>query len=268
MARSRPRTDDGTERERSEFVQQLEDALEMPMLVLGFVWLVLMVVELVRGTGPVLEIAITVIWIVFLLEFGLRFLLAPRKLRFLAGSWLTLIALAVPALRVFRIARAVRLLRVARAVRGVRLVRVLATMNRGMRSLRASLGRHGFGYVVSLTLLVVVAGAAGIYAFEREASEGRIDSFGSALWWTAMVVTTLGSEYWPRTPEGRVLCLILALYAFAVFGYITATLASWLVERDAANDQTPVAGRQDVHALSEQVAALREEIRRLRESRA
>ena len=32
-----------------------------------------------------------------------------------------------------------------------------------------------------------------------------------------MLLTSLGSKYWPRTAEGRVLCFILALYGFAVF---------------------------------------------------
>ena len=47
-----------------------------------------------------------------------------------------------------------------------------------------------------------------------------------------MVMTTIGSGYWPITAEGRILALLLAVYAFAVFGYITASLASILVARD------------------------------------
>ena len=35
-------------------------------------------------------------------------------------------------------------------------------------------------------------------------------------------MTTLGSEYWPKSTEGRLLCFLLAVYAFAVWGYITA----------------------------------------------
>lgn len=33
-----------------------------------------------------------------------------------------------------------------------------------------------------------------------------------------MLLTTMGSEYWPQTAEGRILCLLLSVYAFAVFG--------------------------------------------------
>ncbi len=56
--------------------------------------------------------------------------------------------------------------------------------------------------------------------------------YGSALWWTAMLLTTMGSDYWPRTTEGRLLCLLLAVYAFAVFGYVTAAIAAYFVGKD------------------------------------
>ncbi len=36
-------------RQRLKILRQIEDWLETPMLVLGFVWLVLLVVELTRG---------------------------------------------------------------------------------------------------------------------------------------------------------------------------------------------------------------------------
>jgi voltage-gated potassium channel len=42
---------------------------------------------------------------------------------------------------------------------------------------------------------------------------------------------TLGSEYWPHSAEGRVLCFMLALYAFTIFGYVTATLATFFLDR-------------------------------------
>jgi voltage-gated potassium channel len=41
-----------------------------------------------------------------------------------------------------------------------------------------------------------------------------------------------GLDYWPRTREGRFLCLLLAVYAFAVIGYVTAAIAAYFVDRD------------------------------------
>ncbi len=61
--------------------------------------------------------------------------------------------------------------------------------------------------MVGLTVIVTLIGAAGIYAFERQLSDGTgITDYGTALWWTAMVMTTMGSDYFPKTAEGRVLC--------------------------------------------------------------
>lgn len=202
------------------------------MLVLSFVWLALVVAELAFGSTRLFETFGTLIWIVFLLEFALRFALAPAKLPFLRREWLTVIALLVPALR---LVRAVRVLQAARALRGFRLVRIVGTANRGMNALRAASRRRGLGYVLMLTVVVALLGAGGMLAFEPAGEvEGGFTSYGDALWWTAMLMVSLGSEFWPKTPEGRILCFGIALYGFAVFGYITASFASFFVGRDAA----------------------------------
>src|SRR3546814_10581593 len=91
--------------------------------------------------------------------FCLRFVLAPRKLPYLRNNVLTMISLALPALRILRMAR---LFRVLRATRGVRLVGIVGSMNRGVRTMRASMRRRGFGYVMALTLIIVSVGAAEI----------------------------------------------------------------------------------------------------------
>lgn len=123
------------------------------------------------------------------------------------------------------------MLRLARTTRGLRLVRLLTSINRGMRGLGNTFERRGVGYVAMLTLIVIFAGAAGILAFEKESAIG-IDDYGTAVWWSAMMVTSMGSESWPKASEGRALCFFLALYAFTMFGYLTATLSSFFVDQD------------------------------------
>jgi voltage-gated potassium channel len=132
--------------------------------------------------------------------------------------------------------------------------------NRGMRALAASVNRRGFGYVVGLTAIVTLIGAAGMYAFESEVPEPTLKDYGTALWWTAMLMTTMGSDYFPQTAEGRILCFLLALYGFAVFGYLTATLATFFVGRDAEDPDAEVAGAREVTALQAEIAALRTEL--------
>ncbi len=228
-------------RERWRLLAQVMRYAEVPLFVLSALWLVLLVVEFTRGLGPVLTRASYVIWAIFALQFLLEFVIAPSRAVFLRKQWLTLLALLVPALRLFRVARVARLVQGARAARGVRLLRVVTTANRGMRALAKSMSRRGAGYVASLTVVVLLASAAGMLGFERDEPGTPITSYGTALWWTAMVLTTMGSDYWPRSPEGRLLCLGLSLYAFGAFGYLTAALASFFVDREQrdAQHETP-----------------------------
>lgn len=250
------------DQQRNEVLQQLEEWLETPMLILGLAWLILFIVELTWGLTPLLELLSLTIWILFILDFVIRLVLAPRRFVYLRHNWLTAISLLIPALRTFRIVFVVKALRTGRAVRGLRLLRVMTRANRGMRALSASVNRRGFTYVVGLTAIVILIGAAGMYAFESEVPNGLV-SYSAALWWTAMLMTTMGSDYFPQTPEGRILCFILALYAFAVFGYVTATLATFFIGRDAEDDQAEIAGAESIKALQAEIAALRSEIRAL-----
>lgn len=261
MKSSEERIQRRIEKERTEVLHQLERWLELPMVILGFVWLGLLVLEFAWGLNPFLRTASTVIWIIFILDFLLKFSLAPRKIKYVRRSWLTAVSLALPALRIFRVARAVRLLRLARTTRGLRLVRVLTSINRGMKALSTSMQRRGFGYAVALTAIIMLGGAAGMHAFEGTG----LNTYGEALWWTAMVLTSIGSEYWPQTAEGRILCVLLSVYGVGIFGYVTATLASFFIEQDAENETTDVPGNQSIRQLRSEIVQLRTEIRALRQ---
>lgn len=245
---------------RNRLLINIEKVLEGPMIFLGFVWLVLLIVELLYGFNSVLELISTIIWVIFIGDFLLKFLLAPKKLLFLRKNIIVLISLIIPALRLFRIFRFIRLLRI---FRGTRLIKVIATLNRGMKSLNATMDRRGFGYVMALTVAVIFAGAAGMYAFEINAFE----SYGLAVWWTTMLVITVGTDFWPKSAEGRILCTLLSLYGFAVFGYITATLASFFIGSDARSKDTSVAGSGDIEELRLEVKELKEMIIRLVDSK-
>ena len=247
------RTKRELEHERSELIARIEQWLEWPLVLLAAVWLALLVLELVQGISPALIRVGQVIWIIFILEFVARFTLAPRKVAFLRENWVTLIALLVPAVRVLRV------FRVVRALRGLRLVRVIGSMNRAMRSLSNSMRQRGLPYVFSATVAVLLAGAAGMYAFENGADQRAFESYFEALWWTAMLLTTVGSDYWPATAEGRVLTLFLSLYALGILGYVAGTLATYFIGREAARPDT-VGTTQELRALHAEISQLRREL--------
>lgn len=245
-------------RYRWKLLRELDEWLTLPMACLSLAWLAIVVWELVSGTTELLETVGLVIWIIFIAEFLIRLALAPDKSRFLKSNWLTMVALLVPALRLFR---ALSALRAARALRGLRLVRIVGTANRSMNALKVTLRRRGFGYVAGLTMLVILLGAAGMLNFENARDiSGGFDSYGRALWWTGMLVATVGTDFWPHTTEGRVLAMLLAVYGLAVFGYIAATFASFFIGRDAEQPSGPVAGHRELKRLIGEVQALRAEL--------
>jgi voltage-gated potassium channel len=222
--------------DRYQALRRFQARLELPMIVLAFAWLAIFVAEAVRGEAPWMAAASGVIWACFLVEYAVGFVLARRKSTYVRKNWLKAVALLAPALRILRLVRLVRVARVAGLVRGARMVRIITSLNRGMHALGRTLGRRGAAYVLVLTVLVTLVGAAGMYAFENEAAgRGGFRDYADALWWAGMVMTTMGSAYWPQTSAGRVVCLLLSLYAFAVFGYVTALLASFFVGRDATS---------------------------------
>ncbi|MEJ7681814.1 MAG: ion transporter [Segetibacter sp.] len=244
--------------ERNKLLVSVEKFLEGPMIFLGFAWLVLLIIELIWGLSKALEFLSLAIWIIFIIDFVLKFVLAPQKIAFLKKNWLTAISLIIPALRIFRILRFIRLLR------GLRLLKVVSSLNRSMNSLAATMKRRAFGYVTALTLVVTFAGGAGMYAIEK--SNQGFENYGMALWWTSMRIITAGSDFWPSTPEGRSLAFLLSLFGYAIFGYVTATLATFFIGRDAEEDDAPVAGAKDVEELKNQIVTLTKVINDLKEN--
>ena len=92
-----------SDRLRWRALTRLEEHLDTPMAILGVLWLALFVIEIVKGSNGVLTFLTTAIWMVFIGEFVLRLVIAPHRWVFIRKSWLTIIALLVPALRVLRV---------------------------------------------------------------------------------------------------------------------------------------------------------------------
>ena len=97
-----------------------------------------------------------------------------------------------------------------------------------------------------------------------EAGHQGFENYGMALWWTAMRVITAGSDFWPATAEGRGLGFILSLFGYAIFGYVTATLATFFIGRDAEEKDAPVAGAKEVENLRKEISTLTTVINQLK----
>ncbi len=248
-------------KERVSFLVRIDRAMEGPLIVLGFLWLVLLVAQLVFGSNGLINTTTYVVWAIFLVDFGIRLIVAPSKVRFLKRNWLVAVSLVLPALSVFRLTRILAMMPSWQVV----IFRLLTGVNRTITVLGSTMRRRGLGYVLTLSILVTLAGAAGMYALEPHSGDGNgIPTFGYAVWWTAMIMTTLGSSYFPQTWGGRVLCFLLAVFAFSIFGYITAAIASYFVNKDADDASSDVASEKTIKQILHEVQSLRSEVSALR----
>lgn len=243
------------QRQRWRALGRVQEFLEVPMIILGLAWIALLFLELYIGLSPLLVTLSLAIWVVFALEFLLEIVIAPSRAHYLKTNILTALSLLAPAFRILRVAKLVRAARIARFARSISLLRVIGSVNRSMAILKKLLARWGFGYVLALSAVIVLLGAAGMYAIER--GKPGFATFGESLWWSAMILTTMGTQYWPETPEGRLLCFGLALYSFTVFGYVTAYLATFLIGSEEKRHEASEL-RDEIRKLSEQVKRLNE----------
>ena len=250
-------------RERWKLLVNVQRLTERPMIALSLVWLALVIQDLSVGLNRPLQLVSDVIWVLFIVDFAVRLTIAPNRITYLRHHWLTALALFLPALRALRAFRALRSLRSLRAARSLNVVRVLTSANRGLSAARRTFGKRGLGYVVVATVILSFLGAAGVLHFEEGQPGSSIDSYSKALWWAAMTMTTLGSEYAVKSGESRVIAFLLALYALGVFGYITAAVAGHFVGQEV-RERAERPNNPKIDALTAEISRLRQEIGALR----
>lgn len=215
---------------RKRAFEAVERATDLPMLVLSLAIIPLLVVPYFANFSPSVDRAFFavdwLIWAVFAMELVVKTYLAPRRARYLIHNWFDVVFVAVPFLRPLRIVRSVRILRATRAARALSLFAKVGANGREIFS------RHGLQYALLVGLVAIVGCATATFYFERD-SGGNIDSFGTALWWAATTVTTVGyGDTYPSTAEGRGVAVLLMLIGITLFSVVTANIAAFFIESD------------------------------------
>jgi voltage-gated potassium channel len=183
-----------------------------------------------------------VAWGLFVIDYIARLCLATDRPRWFFRHLFDLAIVALPLLRPLRL---------------LRLVVLLGALQKAVGD--AVRGRIVIYTVSGVVLLIYVASLA-ILDKERDQPGARIDSFGKALWWSITTVTTVGyGDLYPVTVTGRVIAVLLMLGGISLVGVVTASLASWIVQRVS---ETETANRA---ATAAQIDELRSEFRSLAE---
>jgi voltage-gated potassium channel len=183
---------------------------------------------------------IAVSWALFAVDYVARLSLASNRWRWFFRHLFDLAIVALPLLRPLRL---------------LRLVILIGALQKAVGN--AIRGRVVIYTVCGALLLVYVASLA-VLEYERNAPDSQINNFGQATWWSFTTITTVGyGDLTPVTFVGRVVAVLLMIGGISLVGSITATLASWIVQRVAEEDTLSQA------ATAVQVDELRDEIRNL-----
>ncbi len=160
------------------------------------------------------EGGIYLIWAVFILDFVLRFISHHDRKDFMKRNVIELLALALPAFRVFRV---------------LRVITALGIFTRAAQTLQTRINI----YLAVVTPLVIFSGALGVFEAERNEPGATITNFGDALWYSIVTVCTVGyGDYSPITFQGRVIATILMFSGVVLLSSVTALVASYLLSKN------------------------------------
>jgi voltage-gated potassium channel len=238
----------------AEALARFDQRMALPLVVSAVVPLFL----LPGGTYPWLAAAVFIAsWLVFLVDFVVR----ERRLVQYVGTWLGRFDLVIVLLTApwFLIAgtgtgKFVIIIRLARVARIV----MAAT---GARRLFKRLGA-----VALVALGVVIVGAAIAYRAEH-ARNAEFKTFGDALWWAIVTLTTVGyGDVVPKTTGGRVDGIMIMITGVAVLGLLAGSLASFfgLGTPTSSSPPTPASNEtESPDAVATEVAELRTQVARL-----
>jgi voltage-gated potassium channel len=159
---------------------------------------------------------------IFLVEFTVRMLDAPSRLVYARRHWLDFVS-CLPLIGGLRSLRLLRLLRLGAALRLLSLAE------------RQAGGRDSFWYLGPMLLILWVGAASAYWSFEHVLNP-RVHSFGDALYWAFITVTTVGyGDVTPVTTEAKILSGVLIFLGIGLIGVTTSRLTSrWLRSTDSA----------------------------------
>ncbi|MFF0542602.1 potassium channel family protein [Nocardia thailandica] len=228
--------------------QQWEQVTNVPLMVLAVLFLIVYAWRVLdTGASPALDRTLVWadigIWAVFAVDFVVRLALSGDRWRFLRRHPLDMLVVLVPPFRPLRLVRAALLL--------------LDTLNRAAGT-RARL----ITFVSAGSVLILLLSSLAFFDAEYGAPDSKIHSFGDALWWSAVSVTTVGyGDVYPVTTQGRLVSLVLMTLGIGLIGFAIGTTTSWVVDQlkttEDSTERTLTDLVDEVRQLRAEIAALR-----------
>ncbi|BBX62074.1 voltage-gated potassium channel [Mycobacterium saskatchewanense] len=229
--------------------QRWEQRTEWPLAIVALIFLAVYSVQVLGQPhgreAHDLDVASWVAWGMFVVDYLVRLSLAPDRRQWFVRHLFDLLVVALPLMRPLRLLRLVVLVGA--------LQKAIGNVVRGRILL----------YTISGVILLIYVASLAILDQERGHPGAKIQSFGEAVWWAISTVTTVGyGDQYPITVPGRVIAVLLMVGGISLIGVVTASLASWIVQRVAETDTAnQAATASHIEELRAEIQALSQELR-------
>jgi voltage-gated potassium channel len=121
---------------------------------------------------------------------------------------------------------------------------------------RAATPRGAAGVIAAATTVITIAAALLMTVVDHES----FPSLGSALWWAAQTVTTVGyGDDVPTTVKGQLLAVVVMLFGIGFLTVVTAAITSSFIERSRMEHSRTEVGS----ATAEQLRQIEQRLERI-----
>lgn len=235
---------------REQFVEKWEQRTLWPLITLGMLFLALYAVPIIwphLNPGIVLDIdiAMDVIWALFIIDFVVRLAVTEKRGAFLKRHIIDIIALLLP---FFRPLQAVRALGVA----------TLA-----LRKFGGKVRHRVLVYVGVLAVFVWFIAGLAVTQAESGSPDANIHGIGDGWWWSFMTMATVGfGDRYPVTEEGRLIGVVVVICGLALLGTLTASIATWFINTSRRDEDDVIEAGEK--RMMREMKKLRSEIAELK----
>jgi len=205
---------------------RLQRAFEGAVLV-GALATIPLTVLLEHETTTWVRVLDWVVWAVFLLEYSGMVVVSSDRAAYIRHNPLNLavIVISYPGLPTL-----FGLVRLARLARFLRLFRLLGVTARAVEALHAVFWRRGVVFIAAISLLVILAGGAGLAILEPQTVHGGLFD---GVWWAIVTASTVGyGDIAPTTFWGRFIAVLLMLTGIGLMSTLAASITAYFVGQE------------------------------------